>query len=179
MRATKGIMSVGALQFPCMMGSSGRHHIKKEGDGATPVGPWTLLSIFYRADRLLPLRSQLPATTLSPLDGWCDQAGDRNYNRSVHLPCAASHEALWREDHLYDVVVILSHNRRPRTQGRGSAVFLHLADPEGKPTAGCIALSRRDMAIVLSACGRTTRLVVSPSGHRKSRSPPARKSRRR
>ncbi len=178
MRATKGIVTVGALQFPCIMGSSGRRHIKKEADGATPVGNWRLLRILYRADRLLPLQSRLAARPLAASDGWCDQAGDRNYNRPVHLPYPASHEAMWRSDHLYNVVVILSHNQRPCSQGRGSAVFLHLADPEGKPTAGCVALSRRDMATVLAFCGRSTWLVIWPSGLRKSRSPPARRSRR-
>lgn len=112
-------------------------------------------------------------------DGWCDEAGDRNYNRPVRLPYPASHEAMRRTDNLYDVVVVLSHNQRPRSQGRGSAIFLHLADPEGKPTAGCVALSRRDMETVLGFCGKFTRLVVWPDGYRRSLSPPARKSRRR
>ncbi|HUR44096.1 MAG TPA: L,D-transpeptidase family protein [Aestuariivirga sp.] len=179
MRSTKGILTAGAMQFPCILGRSGRRHLKKEGDGATPVGNWRLFRILYRPDRGLPLKSRLAAGTLAASDGWCDQVGDRNYNRPVHLPYPAAHEAMWRGDHLYDVVVTLSHNQRPRSQGRGSAVFLHLADPDGKPTAGCIALSRRDMATVLAVCGKSTRLVVWPSGLRKSRSPPAQKSRRR
>ena len=179
MRAAKGVMAVGALRFPCVIGRSGRTHIKKEGDGATPVGQWRLLQMMYRRDRALPPRSRLPARATKNYDGWCDQAGDRNYNRLVRLPYPAGHEEMRRTDGLYDVVVILSHNQRPRAQGRGSAVFLHLTSPVGNPTAGCVALSRRDMATVLSRCGTSTRLVVTPAGYRKSPSPPAPRSRRR
>ena len=80
-----------------------------------------------------------------PDDGWCDDPGDRNYNRPVRLPYPASHEAMWRDDHLYDVVVVLGHNDGPRRRGVGSAIFFHLADPRRRPTAGCIAVSRKDM----------------------------------
>lgn len=173
-------MTVGSLRFPCVLGRSGRSHMKKEGDGATPVGRWQLLGIRYRADRLLPPESRIPKRTLGDSDGWCDAAGDRNYNRPVRLPYPAAHEAMRRADHLYDVVVVLSHNQRPRSQGRGSAVFLHLADPWGNPTAGCVALSRRDMATVLAFCGQRTNLVVWPTpGCRKSPTLSARRSRRR
>ncbi|MBC8036552.1 MAG: L,D-transpeptidase family protein [Rhizobiales bacterium] len=176
-------MTVGSMQFPCIIGRSGRSHRKIEGDGATPVGRWQLFRIAYRADRNLPPGSRLPVRAIAPYEGWCDQAGDRNYNRPVRLPYPAGHEAMRRADHLYDIVVILSHNQRPRSQGCGSAVFLHLADPQGKPTAGCVALSRRDMATVLAFCGRQTRLVVWPHGpkpcSRKSLTRPGRRSHRR
>ena len=75
-------------------------------------------------------------------DGWCDAPADRNYNRPVRLPYAASAERLWREDELYDVVVILNYNVRPRSRGRGSAIFMHVARPGYAPTEGCIALAR-------------------------------------
>ena len=93
-------------------------------------------------------------------DGWCDEPRDRNYNRFVQLPYPASHEELWRADNLYDVVVILGHNERPRVAGLGSAVFFHLADPTGGPTAGCIAVSAGDMRKVLALCGPKTRIKV-------------------
>lgn len=179
MQATKGLMTVGTLYFPCALGRSGRTLLKREGDGATPAGVWRLMQLLYRRDRTLVPRSQLPARPLAKSEGWCDQAGDRNYNRPVRLPYRASHETLRRIDGLYDAMVILSHNQRPRVQGRGSAVFLHLTGPGEKPTAGCVALSRRDMTTVLGFCGRSTRLVISPADFRRSPSPPARKSRRR
>jgi L,D-peptidoglycan transpeptidase YkuD (ErfK/YbiS/YcfS/YnhG family) len=86
---------------------------------------------------------------LRPTDGWCDAVGDRNYNRWVKHPYPASAERLWREDGLYDVVIVLSFNVVPRIQGRGSAIFIHCARPGYPPTAGCIAL----------ACAQLLRLV--------------------
>ncbi len=73
-------------------------------------------------------------------DGWCDDPRDRNYNRYVRHPYPASAERMWREDNLYDVVVVLSHNDRPRVRGRGSAVFMHVARTGMTPTEGCVAL---------------------------------------
>ncbi len=87
-------------------------------------------------------------------DGWCDAAADRNYNRAVRMPYAASAEAMWRADGIYDVVVVLSHNERPRKRGCGSAIFMHVARPGYLPTDGCIALSARDLRLVLALCQR-------------------------
>lgn len=79
----------------------------------------------------------------------------------MRLPYEASHERLWRDDHLYDLVVVLSHNERPRQRFLGSAVFLHIADPGGKPTAGCVALSLANMRRLLALCGPDTVLRVN------------------
>ena len=76
------------------------------------------------------------------------------------MPYGASHETMTRVDHLYDVVVELSHNARPRVQGHGSAVFFHLRRPDGGPTAGCIAVSLRDMRTILKRSGRRTKIVI-------------------
>jgi L,D-peptidoglycan transpeptidase YkuD (ErfK/YbiS/YcfS/YnhG family) len=84
----------------------------------------------------------LPVRAIRRHDGWCDASADRNYNRPVRLPYAASAERLWREDALYDVVVVLDYNKRPRVRGRGSAIFMHVARPGYAPTEGCIALAR-------------------------------------
>jgi len=181
MGATKGMLIAGPLRFPCILGRSGRTHGKREGDGATPVGRWTLSRVLYRRDRALPPRSKLLTKVIRASDGWCDQAFDRNYNRPVRLPYPARHEEMIRADHLYDIVVVLSHNQCPRIRGRGSAVFLHLADPQGRPTAGCIALSWHHMATVLSVCGGQTGLVVWPVREKPtpcSRKSPSRRGRR-
>jgi L,D-peptidoglycan transpeptidase YkuD (ErfK/YbiS/YcfS/YnhG family) len=130
------------------------------GDGATPVGRWQLRRLFYRADRMVPPRSGLRPRMIRSFDGWCETVGDRNYNRLVRIPYATSHEFMQRQDGLYDVVVELSHNERPRVQGHGSAVFFHLRRPDGGPTAGCIAVSLKDMRKLLALCGPKTRIVV-------------------
>jgi L,D-peptidoglycan transpeptidase YkuD (ErfK/YbiS/YcfS/YnhG family) len=82
-------------------------------------------------------------------DAWCDVAGDRNYNRLVRLPYPVIDERLWREDHLYDIVGVLSYNRLPRVQGAGSAIFIHGARPGYLPTAGCVALALPDLVKLL------------------------------
>ncbi|MFX6266199.1 hypothetical protein ABTF63_19150, partial [Acinetobacter baumannii] len=74
------------------------------------------------------------------LDGWCDDPAHGDYNRKVRLPFSASHEQLWRDDDLYDLVVVIGYNDQPVQQGAGSAIFLHVADPNFKPTEGCVAI---------------------------------------
>jgi L,D-peptidoglycan transpeptidase YkuD (ErfK/YbiS/YcfS/YnhG family) len=93
-------------------------------------------------------------------DGWCDAPDDRNYNRQVRLPYPASSETLWRDDHLYDVVIVLGHNQRPRRRGVGSAVFLHIAAGDFRPTAGCVAVSAADMRRLLPHLSTRTSLRI-------------------
>jgi L,D-peptidoglycan transpeptidase YkuD (ErfK/YbiS/YcfS/YnhG family) len=160
-RASRGVLALGGLSFPCALGRSGRKCLKIEGDGATPVGRWAIRRIMYRADKISRPRSPFPAAPIRHDEGWCETVGDRNYNKPVRLPYPVSHEYLARQDDLYDIVVVLSHNERPRVQGLGSAVFFHLARPGYAPTAGCVAVSLRDMRIVLERCRGSAEIVVS------------------
>jgi L,D-peptidoglycan transpeptidase YkuD (ErfK/YbiS/YcfS/YnhG family) len=91
----------------------------------------------------------VPAEPIAPDDGWCDDAADAAYNRKVRLPFAPSHERLWREDAVYDVIGILGWNDVPVVPGRGSAIFLHLARPGLAPTEGCVALALPDLLAIL------------------------------
>jgi len=120
-----------------------------EGDGITPRGWFTVRDVFYRADRLTAPRLSLPLRAIAPDDGWCDAPDDPNYNRLVKLPYPASAEQMWREDEVYDLVVVLGHNDDPPVAGMGSAIFLHLARPDYAPTHGCVALAREDLEALL------------------------------
>lgn len=144
--ARRGRLEGGGLSLTCTLGRSGLAGCKREGDGATPAGRLAVLQGFYRPDvhRVRP-RTALPVRPLRPDDGWGDDPADRNYNRPVRRPYPASHEALWRADGLYDLVLVLDWNLRPRGRGRGSAIFLHLSRPDGGPTAGCVAVTPPDM----------------------------------
>jgi len=151
--------SYGNKTWRCAVGRSGLAPNKREGDGTSPVGCWPIRRVFYRADRLDGAPSE--AFTCMPIerqDGWCDAPDHPDYNRPVRLPFAASHEEMWRDDHLYDVVVVLGHNDDPVVPGAGSAVFLHVARPEYSPTAGCAALSEDDLLEFLALAGPDTRL---------------------
>ena len=160
--ATKGLLTCGPLSLPCALGRSGRNFRKSEGDGGSPVGIWSLRQIYYRNDHIARPLSKLPISTIRNGWGWCETIGDRNYNRRVNLPYATAHEDLKRPDNLYDVVVETSHNQRPRVQGRGSAIFFHIARENYTPTAGCIAVSLQNMRKVLKFCSPKTKLVIWP-----------------
>ncbi len=159
-KSTRGRLHLGPLSWPCAIGRSGRGARKREGDGLTPAGRWGLRLVLYRADRGLPPRTGLPFRVISLNGGWCDESTDRNYNRPVRHPYPASAEHLSRDDRLYDVVVVLRYNERPRIRGRGSAIFMHQAHNDYKPTAGCIALSGRDLRLVLARLRQGAQVLV-------------------
>lgn len=124
---------------------------KREGDRRTPAGIYPLRRVLYRPDRVATPRTALPAAALGPDDGWCDAPDDPAYNRPVKLPYPASAEALWREDDIYDVVVVIGHNDDPVIPGKGSCIFWHLARPDFSPTQGCVAITRDAMLAALAA----------------------------
>jgi L,D-peptidoglycan transpeptidase YkuD (ErfK/YbiS/YcfS/YnhG family) len=142
------------------LGRSGISTLKREGDGGTPHGRFAMRQVLYRADRGLRPRTRLPVHAIRASDGWCDDPADRNYNRLVKLPSRRSAEGLTREDHLYDLVLVLGYNDRPRVKGKGSAIFVHLARPGYTPTDGCIALSRRDILALIAQVRPGSDIVV-------------------
>jgi L,D-peptidoglycan transpeptidase YkuD (ErfK/YbiS/YcfS/YnhG family) len=132
-------------------------HFKSEGDGRTPIGRWRIEQVLWRRDRQMrpgALMRFLPKRELRVNDGWCDTPSDPSYNRHVRHPYGTGAERLWRSDHLYDLILVTSHNQRPRIKGAGSAIFVHIARGERDgglaPTEGCVALKRRDFAVVIS-----------------------------
>ncbi|NQW01517.1 MAG: L,D-transpeptidase family protein [Rhodospirillales bacterium] len=150
--------------YGCAVGRSGFTVHKHEGDGATPVGRFRLRQLRYRADRLEQPETRLTTCALTLHDGWCDAPDHAQYNRPVPLPFGASHETLWRSDNLYNLIVDLGYNDNPPVAGRGSAIFLHVADPRGKPTEGCVAVDQADLLEVLANCGPETHMDIMPHG---------------
>jgi len=146
----------------CVVGRSGliAADAKREGDGATPLGTWIMREVFWRPDRLLQPQSALRETAITPDMGWCDDPASPDYNRRVALPFAMSHEKLWREDGLYDLIVPLGWNDDPVIPGRGSAIFLHVAAPAWTPTEGCVATDRESLLALLRAVRPGDGLVV-------------------
>jgi L,D-peptidoglycan transpeptidase YkuD (ErfK/YbiS/YcfS/YnhG family) len=157
---TRGLLIAGSTTIPCALGRSGITRRKREGDGATPAGKLGLVSVLYRADRLRRPATALPAVPIRPDAGWCDDPVDRRYNRPVRLPYAARHERLWRDDGLYDIVVVLDYNFERPKPGAGSAIFFHIATPDFAPTAGCVAVRLNDMRQILARAGPGTWLDV-------------------
>lgn len=155
-----GFLEWRGKRYRCALGRGGVTANKREGDGATPAGSFPLRRVLYRPDRLPRPATGLPARRLRPQDGWCDDPDDPNYNRQVRLPYRAHCERLWRDDALYDLIVVLGYNDAPVVPGRGSAIFLHVAHPDYAPTEGCVALARDDLLGGLGDCDSTTRLRV-------------------
>jgi L,D-peptidoglycan transpeptidase YkuD (ErfK/YbiS/YcfS/YnhG family) len=137
----QGFLVAGLASFPCAIGRGGRRVMKREGDGGTPRWPLPIRRVFFRADRMPRPRCVLPVRAIRPDDAWCDDMADRRYNRLIRRPPGVAEERLWRDDHLYDVIVELGWNDRPVQRGRGSAIFWHLARAGFSPTAGCVAVT--------------------------------------
>ena len=142
------------------VGRGGVKADKHEGDGATPAGIYPLVSILYRADRIAAPLSRLPVKPLAPRDGWVDEPADANYNRPVSLPYPASAERMWREDDLYDALVVIGYNMAPVVPGAGSAIFLHIATPGFAPTAGCVAVQKEVLLGLLPLLGPGSQIAI-------------------
>ncbi|WP_439817334.1 L,D-transpeptidase family protein [Zavarzinia sp. CC-PAN008] len=155
-------LACAAGRFRCAIGRGGFVVDKREGDGGTPVGTFALRRLCYRADRLAMPSTRLEVRAIRPDDGWCDDPASPAYNRPVRLPFAASHEEMWRDDHVYDLVVVLGHNDDPPVPGAGSAIFMHLARADYAPTAGCVALALPDLLQVLAVCGPEATITLGP-----------------
>lgn len=152
--------------FKAKIGKSGLTSRKLEGDGATPLGTYNLNCAFYRKDRIPFPGSGLRTTKIHSHLGWCDDPLSPIYNEVCTTTTQFSHETLYRNDHIYDVIIVLSHNANPRIRYRGSAIFFHLThDKENfvnaKPTQGCVAISKKDMIHLLPFLSAKTKLHIS------------------
>lgn len=159
-----GRLRCGQQTFTCALGKGGIRTDKREGDGATPVGDFRLGRVFYRADRLATApETGLETIQTKPDMGWCDDPVHPDYNTLITLPHPAHHERLWRDDHVYDVVVEVHYNTQPVVPGRGSAIFIHVAKPGYTPTEGCVALEINDLLEILRICNEGSWLAVPDS----------------
>jgi len=157
---TRGLLQAGNRTLTCALGRSGIGIKSGEGDGVTPRGEFDILYAMVRPDRTRLRPLQFDVHEITKTDGWCDAAGERNYNRPVQLPYPHSHERLSRDDHLYDVVLVMDYNISQRMSVGGSAIFFHLAHDDYRPTEGCVALSARDMTWLMPRISPATRMII-------------------
>lgn len=159
---SRGLLRWAGREVRCALGKGGvaPAESKREGDGATPLGIWPMRQVFWRPDRVSQPETQLQAMELSPDIGWCDDPSNLLYNCPVVLPFPASHEKLWREDHVYDLIVPLGYNDDPIVPGRGSAIFLHVARPDFSPTEGCVACALDDLRELLASAKPSDALAI-------------------
>ncbi|HLL26376.1 MAG TPA: L,D-transpeptidase family protein [Xanthobacteraceae bacterium] len=157
---SRGVLRGLGLTIPVALGRAGITANKREGDGATPRGRFRLRRLWWRNDRMPRPQTALPLRPIRSGDAWCEDAADRRYNQPIRLAADAPGDRLWREDHLYDLIIELDHNTRPRISGRGSAVFIHLARPQFLPTAGCVALKGEDLHHLLTRLRKNTLIEI-------------------
>jgi L,D-peptidoglycan transpeptidase YkuD (ErfK/YbiS/YcfS/YnhG family) len=163
---SRGILKLGNKSFPCALGKGGLIDKKQEGDHKSPIGKFDLRSIYYRYDKLgAPIYSKVPMLAILKEDGWCDDPEDIAYNKAVMLPYHASAEELWRDDDLYDILVVLGYNYSPAKPGVGSAIFIHVArdlnDQEFKGTEGCVSLKKDHLLELLPQLTPETSLEIT------------------
>jgi L,D-peptidoglycan transpeptidase YkuD (ErfK/YbiS/YcfS/YnhG family) len=158
---SRGVLLAGTLVMPVALGRGGIKANKREGDGATPRGTFRLRRLWWRSDRHARPRTMLPSRRIRNDDGWCEDPADRHYNRPVKVPPGSNADRLARPDALYDFIIEIDHNTRPRVTGRGSAVFIHIARDGFAPTAGCVALTMPALRRLIAQLSSRTRIDIA------------------
>jgi len=159
-RRSHGVLIAGSRAILVVLGRAGIRANKREGDGATPAGCYRPLRLWWRADRRPRPQASLPVRRIGPDLAWCENPADRRYNRPFRRSANEPGDRLWRADRLYDLIIEIDHNTRPRVAGRGSAVFLHLARPDRGPTAGCVAMGAGELRWLLSRISAKSRIHI-------------------
>jgi L,D-peptidoglycan transpeptidase YkuD (ErfK/YbiS/YcfS/YnhG family) len=156
----RGWLTAGQLTIPVALGRGGILANKREGDGGTPRGSFRPRQLWWRGDRHSRPHTFLPARIITDADAWCEDPGDRHYNRWIRRGEGEGGDRLKRADQLYDFIIEIDHNTRPRISGRGSAVFLHLARDNFGPTAGCVSMTKAAMLQLLRRLGPRTKIII-------------------
>jgi L,D-peptidoglycan transpeptidase YkuD (ErfK/YbiS/YcfS/YnhG family) len=157
---SRGLLIAGRLVIPVVLGRTGIRANKREGDGATPHGRFRLRRLWWRADRGPRPPTLLPTARIDRCVAWSEDPSDSRYNRPFRRSANEPGDRLWRDDRLYDLIIEIDHNTRPRIARRGSAVFLHVARPDRSPTAGCVAFAAPDLRRLLARLGPKTRILI-------------------
>ena len=155
----KYTLKVDDFQFRCSIGKKGIRTNKKEVDNCTPKGIFKLIKVFYRADRVEQFPCILKKIKIKKNMGWCDDPKNKFYNKLVKISNKVKCEKLFRRDKKYDFLIQIDHNTKRIIPYNGSAIFLHLTS-NYKPTAGCIAINRNDMKILLKIIKRKTFIKI-------------------
>ena len=93
--------------------------------------------------------------------GWCDDIkSKKRYNKMIDVRNKLGHEKLYRNDYKYDLMIPINYNTQKTKLGKGSAIFLHLTK-NYKPTAGCIALKKKDFLIILRLINKKTKIRLA------------------
>jgi L,D-peptidoglycan transpeptidase YkuD (ErfK/YbiS/YcfS/YnhG family) len=156
-----GYLKYKNFKYRCALGKAGVNKKIKEGDGITPKGVFKITKIYYRADKIKVVKTNIKKIKITKNMGWCDDPASQFYNRQIKLPSKFSHEKLYRNDDLYDLIAILNYNTDPVIKNKGSAIFMHISESSYKKTEGCIALKKDDLIKIVMQIKKNTKISVS------------------
>jgi len=144
-----GFLTFYKNKFKCSFGKNGFTKNKREGDLKTPLGHFKIIKCYYRPDRVKKPITKIKCIQITKNMGWCDDPLSPKYNKLIRLPYNYHYEKLFKKDHTYDLILVLNYNLNPVKKLHGSAIFIHIAKRNFKPTLGCIALQKEDLIIIL------------------------------
>jgi len=147
-------------RIKCSIGKRGIKKKRTEGDKSTPKGIFKIKYLLYRKDRLSGIRTKLKKYSIKKNMGWCDDVNSKKYNKLIILPSNLKHEKLYIKDHIYDLVIVINYNMNPTVKNKGSAIFLHIAKKNYSPTKGCVAISKKNMRILLKNLGKKNKIII-------------------
>ena len=156
-----GFLKYKKIKFKCALGKAGIGKKKREGDNITPIGTFKIVKIYYRGDRIKKLSSKFTLTEITKDMGWCDDSKSKKYNQLIKLPTKYSYENLYRRNNIYDLILVLNYNMKPRIKNKGSAIFIHVAKKNYKKTAGCIALKKSDLIYLVKEITKNTKVIIN------------------
>jgi len=148
------------FEFKCCIGKNGLTKFKKEGDGKTPKGIFKIEHLYFRKDRIKKPLTKLKCIEIKRNMGWCDDVKNKKYNKLIQINKNCSHEKLFRKDKKYDLLIPIKYNFNKIIPGKGSCIFIHLTS-DYKPTAGCIALKKKDLLILLKLINKNSKIIIN------------------
>ena len=155
-----GYLKYKNLKFRCSLGEAGIMKKKEEGDNITPKGEFKIIKVYYRDDKIKNITTSIKKIKIKKNTGWCDDPNSKFYNKQIKLPSKFSHEKLYRNDNLYDLILVSNYNMNPIIKNKGSAIFIHVAKNSYEKTKGCIALKKKHLIKLLSQIKKDTRIKI-------------------
>ena len=156
----KHTLKISDFYFNCCIGKNGISKKKIEGDKKTPKGTFNIQHLYYRKDKLKKPKTLLKCIEIKRNMGWCNDVNiSKKYNKLVKIKKNISYEELCRKDSKYDLMIPIKYNFKKSIIGKGSCIFIHLTK-NYQPTAGCIALQKKDFLILLKLINKNTKIKI-------------------
>lgn len=145
----------------CAIGKRGINIKKKEGDLITPKGTFKIKKLLYRRDKIGAINTNLKKTVIKKNMGWCNDTKSKDYNKLISFPFQFTAERLYRKDNIYDLILVLNYNMNPIRNGKGSAIFIHIAKNNFGATEGCVALKKNNLKKIIKKLNKNIKVIIT------------------